>query len=77
MNAIPLATMTVNVIPNLPDDFPEVVDRAVRIATADALIRQGIGMLSGYPELDKQVHEALHALWTATHPDQEQMGSQP
>ena len=38
----PLATMTVEVIPSLPDDFAETVSRAIEAATGRALILAGI-----------------------------------
>ena len=44
----PLATMTVEVIPSLPDDFAHTVQRAVEAATGRALILAGMPMI-GHP----------------------------
>ena len=60
----PLATMTVEVIPSLPDDFAETVGRAIDAATGRALILAGIPMVraASASEIPAEVHEALTVL---------------
>ena len=63
----PLATMTVEVIPSLPDDFAETISRAIDAATGRALILAGIPMVrAAYmpaSEIPAEVHEAITVLF--------------